>query len=61
MDTIYKEISDECEYSEILGARHYQNLADIQYEENEYIDEESLRNLIKNNHMLLEEQETAVD
>jgi hypothetical protein len=61
VDTVDKEVKDECEYSEILGARHYQNLADIQYEENEYIDEESVRNLIKNNYILLEEYETAVD
>ena len=55
VDTIDNEISDEFEYSEILGARHYQNLADILYDEPKYIDEESLRNLIKNNYILLEE------
>ena len=55
------EISDDCENSEILGARHYQNLADIQYDKHKYIDEESLRNPFKINYILLEENETAVD
>ena len=60
VDTIEKKISDDCEYLEILGARHYQILADIQYDEPKYIDKEYLSNLIKNNYSLLAENETAV-